>query len=280
MTPIADCAFFPRQNSSTQSGYGFVDFSNSVDGINGALTAILQLRDCSIDDIQYDCGLSDSLKRYFHGIRCDDAFSDSAIDRELLELVTAGCEVSADPNPIGSLDSCVDQWSKYTQSTNSDVPGCPPPPAYAIHPGLQSRYNTFSSSSVGHIVPPSKYFVYCHPSDATPTTAADPHQPSSSRYMTYLPSVDASFAPPIAHQPPFGSTVADQQMFTYGYNSAGNPSQQQPRRAAMQHNNHPVQFIPSQQPLHYRPYDAAPSHPLNNNTKQPFNHNRRNHNGR
>jgi len=276
LTPIADCAFFSRQNSSTQSGYGFVDFSNSVDGINGALTAILQLRDCSIDDIQYDCGLSDSLKRYFHGIRCDDAFSDSAIDRELLELVTFGCEVSADP--IGNLDSCVDQWSNYTQSTNSDVSICPP---HAIHPGLHSRYNTFSSVSVGYIVPPSKYFVYCHPSDATPTAAADPRQPTASRYMTYLPSVDVSLPPPIA-QPPFGSNVPDQQMFTYGCNSAGNLSHQQPLRAAMQqHNNHPVQFIPSQQPLHYRPYDAAQSHtPLNNSIKQPFNHNRRNHNGR
>jgi len=250
-----------------------VDFTNSVDGINSALTAILHLRDCSIDDVHYDCGLSDSLKRYFYGIRCSDAFSDSAIDSELLELVTLGShEVSVDTN--GSIDGRDDQWSNcmhlqgHPHSTSSDVTGYLPPPPYAVHQGL-SRYNTFSSASVGQIAPSSKYSVYSHPTDSS-TPAADPQRPSSSRYMMYLPSTDVSFTPP-----PFPMNATDQQI-TYGYNPAGNQSFHHHRRAPMQH-QYPIEYVPSQQQSsHYRPCDATQSHPMSSSGHQPFNqrHNR------
>jgi len=47
-----------------QTGYGFVDFPPTMEGVDSALMAITQLQNVAYRGVLYDCGMSDTLKTY------------------------------------------------------------------------------------------------------------------------------------------------------------------------------------------------------------------------
>lgn len=61
------CLFLILQKTKLQTGYGFVHFEDSLSGIQAALAAVELMHNVIIDNVSYDCRMSDSLKLRLQG---------------------------------------------------------------------------------------------------------------------------------------------------------------------------------------------------------------------